>query len=484
MQCPGCGHEFAENVSRCPRCHRLSASAKRITAAPESRLIEFPRRARHESSSATTQEPTSVPAWRAELSERVRAVRAKRAISGLAESETAGVTTATGAAPAREPSPAREPTLARDPSLASEPSADPQLQFEPMLPAEKPAHEPQSRTSDVIVEAALNRVRRANDNASRIAALKVDPAISRPSNAFVVSDRQATARALEARVETRPEPQLEPLSDARPEPFADTRFEARTDIRIEAPAPPRIPARPEEPPQPKAAERVSLRTEESVEARAETRRDVHFARPSTQLNAKLLEVKVEAAPAPAPAPIASPIEHPKAAVIEPETLLIADEIEPCDYLEAEIRKVDRKLAAEFAKNESPTLAVHFVIAVVDMLVIAMSTAPFMILISTSGGFGTLKAKVSAALITVIMSFFYLVVTQALCGKTFGMMLTNTRVVNANTFESVSPGRALARTFGYYFALAPAAIGFGWALVNRKRRGWHDLISGTLVARDF
>jgi len=165
-------------------------------------------------------------------------------------------------------------------------------------------------------------------------------------------------------------------------------------------------------------------------------------------------------------------------------LFIADEIEPCDYLEAEIRKVDRVLAAEFAKNESPSLAVHLVIAIVDMLVIAMSSAPFMILISTGAGFGNPRSRISAAVIAVIMTFFYLVLTQALCGKTFGMMLTNTRVVNADTFESVSPGRALARTFGYFFALAPMAIGFVWALINKKHRGWHDMISGTLVARDF
>jgi uncharacterized RDD family membrane protein YckC len=197
--------------------------------------------------------------------------------------------------------------------------------------------------------------------------------------------------------------------------------------------------------------------------------------------ARALEVRAEPARVTPPLPDFSESE-----LVRPETepVFVAEEIEPCDYLEAEIRKVDRKLATEFAKNESPSLAVHFIIGVVDLLVIGLSSAPFMVLIQNTSGFAAFQSKFAAGLIAALLSFFYLAVTQTLCGKTFGMMLTNTRVVHAGTFQTVSPARALVRSIGYFFALAPAALGFLWAVVNKKHRGWHDLISGTLVARDF
>src|SRR5262249_16362084 len=41
-------------------------------------------------------------------------------------------------------------------------------------------------------------------------------------------------------------------------------------------------------------------------------------------------------------------------------MLTIDEIEPLDYLEAEIRKVDQTLGAQFLRNESPSIFTHAV----------------------------------------------------------------------------------------------------------------------------
>jgi uncharacterized RDD family membrane protein YckC len=207
-----------------------------------------------------------------------------------------------------------------------------------------------------------------------------------------------------------------------------------------------------------------------------------FAGADRHATARALEVEHEIdtlSTAPLPA-----VHRPDVSETEEREMFVAEEIEPCDYLEAEVRKVDRALATQFAKNESPSLIVHIVVGAIDMIVLAFACAPFMVLINSFSGFGETRSRVAAGAIVVIVSFFYLAITQALCGKTFGMMLTNTRVVDSANFEAISPGRAVARTVGYFVALAPAALGFLWVAVNRKRRGWHDLVSGTLVARDF
>jgi uncharacterized RDD family membrane protein YckC len=170
----------------------------------------------------------------------------------------------------------------------------------------------------------------------------------------------------------------------------------------------------------------------------------------------------------------------------PVTVVPIDEIEPLDYLQAEIRKIDRaREEREFAHNESPSLGVHAVIAIIDLLTVAVSATPFLAVIQIMDGhLNDSRTQFAAGLIVLLVSFFYLAVTQCLSGKTLGMMLTNTRIVDVHTFESPSGQRLLLRTIGYFIAIAPATLGLLWFVVDRYRRGWQDVISGTRVVRDF
>ena len=175
----------------------------------------------------------------------------------------------------------------------------------------------------------------------------------------------------------------------------------------------------------------------------------------------------------------------EAAVVEPASVTPIDEIEPCDYLEAEVRRVDKALSAEFSRNESPALGTHVVINVIDLLVVALSGLPFLAAIGlTNGSFASAQTRVASIAIVALVAFFYLALTHCLCGKTVGMMLTNTRIVDATSFDDPSRKRALVRAIGYFVAVTPAMLGLLWMVGNRKRRGWHDFISGTFVARDF
>ncbi|MEK6301152.1 MAG: RDD family protein [Acidobacteriota bacterium] len=162
-----------------------------------------------------------------------------------------------------------------------------------------------------------------------------------------------------------------------------------------------------------------------------------------------------------------------------------DELEPCDYLEAEVRRVDKALSAEFSRNESPSLGTHAVINILDLLVVAVSCLPFLAAIAlTSGSFGSTQTLAAVVAIFSIVLLFYLGLTHCLCGRTVGMMLTNTRIVDAATFGDPTRKSSLIRAVSYFVAIAPAMIGLLWMAGNRKRRGWHDFISGTFVARDF
>ena len=413
MICHGCGHEFPNTSARCSRCHR--STPRRGRASTDSRLLEFPRRTRVVATAEATAPP--LPAWRVELNEKVRAIRANRDVSSatirppaeeIVKTFEADVLTAGSSALKNEP---RSP-YARDVSVRN---AVPRP--ESTQPVTAPATGAR-RSSNNIVEAALTRVKRASENASRAALPKIEPArsIQAGTQVSLAVDRQATALALD------PAPEIEPRVEFTPAPRREV-----VQPKIIKPA-----------------------------------RDEATAAPDAILSQASADD-----------------------VAAPPSLVVYDELEPLDYLEAEVRKVDKALGAEFLRNESPSIFTHAVIGIADLLAVTVSCSPFLAFIRIAdGSFSVAHTRLASGAIVVLIAFFYLALTQCLCGRTFGMMLTNTRVVDAQAFEPPSPSQALLRTAGYFVAAAPALVGIIWAAFDRKRRGWQDFISGTVVVRDF
>lgn len=366
MKCKDCGHEYPSSLPRCRKCGRITPKRSH-----SSTLIEFPRQPRVQ---VETPLPPQ-PAWRAELTEKVRAIQARRSAEA---SHGKGK--------------ARAGAQGRDDALSS----------------------PASSNDNPVLAAALSRLRRASENAA-----KAPPAqISLPSQSVLSGDREATARAFAPAVE---EAETESESKARPNPYA----------------------------KPQVAHAVS---------RSEVR-SVPVEEPSTH----------------------NPPLH------ESNDLLPAalDEIDPLDYLAAEVKKVDQALGRELARDERAPIVSHLIAGVTDSLTIAAGCLPFIGIIAISRPASLKPAALFAiGLIAVTVAFFYLTLTQYLCGKTFGMMLTNTRVVDATSLKSATGRQALLRAIGYFVALLPFGAGFLWLLVDRRRRGLHDYLSGTVVMPDY
>jgi len=66
------------------------------------------------------------------------------------------------------------------------------------------------------------------------------------------------------------------------------------------------------------------------------------------------------------------------------------------------------------------------------------------------------------------------------GQTPGMKLFRIRVVRDADGGPVGWGPALLRLIGYWINQIVFYIGFLWIFVDKRRRGWHDLIAGTVV----
>ncbi len=66
------------------------------------------------------------------------------------------------------------------------------------------------------------------------------------------------------------------------------------------------------------------------------------------------------------------------------------------------------------------------------------------------------------------------------GQTPGMRLFHIRVVRDADGGPIGWGAALLRLIGYWVSAMVVYIGFLWVFVDKRRRGWFDLIAGTVV----
>ena len=68
------------------------------------------------------------------------------------------------------------------------------------------------------------------------------------------------------------------------------------------------------------------------------------------------------------------------------------------------------------------------------------------------------------------------------GQTPGMKLMSIKVVRDRDGGPVSWGAAILRLIGYYVSALVFYIGYIWIFIDKRKRGWHDLIGGTVVIK--
>lgn len=66
------------------------------------------------------------------------------------------------------------------------------------------------------------------------------------------------------------------------------------------------------------------------------------------------------------------------------------------------------------------------------------------------------------------------------GATPGMKLFRLRVVRDADGGPIGGGQAILRLIGFWVSSFVFYLGFIWILIDSRRRGWHDLIAGTVV----
>jgi uncharacterized RDD family membrane protein YckC len=84
------------------------------------------------------------------------------------------------------------------------------------------------------------------------------------------------------------------------------------------------------------------------------------------------------------------------------------------------------------------------------------------------------------LAVLIISLLYFPYFWANGGATPGMRLFHIRVVRDADGGPVGWGAAILRLIGYWINGLVLYLGYIWIFIDKRRRGWHDLIAGTVV----
>ena len=107
----------------------------------------------------------------------------------------------------------------------------------------------------------------------------------------------------------------------------------------------------------------------------------------------------------------------------------------------------------------------------------------------TGGITTRGMDAAAgAVLTVVVIVFTLVSLAyfpyfwARSGATPGMRMMGIRVVRDLDGGPISTGQAILRLVGYWVSGLVLYLGYIWILIDKRRRGWHDLIAGTVVIK--
>jgi uncharacterized RDD family membrane protein YckC len=118
--------------------------------------------------------------------------------------------------------------------------------------------------------------------------------------------------------------------------------------------------------------------------------------------------------------------------------------------------------------------------IVDLIIIGVAVVAIVIL----GGIMTFVLPVVGILSLivgiVVVPLIYFPYYWSSTGQTPGMKMMGIKVVRDRDGGPVTSGQAILRLLGYWVSGFVFYLGYIWIFVDKRKRGWHDLIAGTVV----
>jgi uncharacterized RDD family membrane protein YckC len=187
-------------------------------------------------------------------------------------------------------------------------------------------------------------------------------------------------------------------------------------------------------------------------------------------------------------------DEPKRALIERVEKLDSNPL-PLEF--AEIRRIRIKAdPLDLGEESSPEIeyddiedlapfSMRFGAGLFDLIIGAFASILVLSPVAfTSGNWFTVSGLFTAMATLAVVMFLYMTITLGFFGKTMGMRLFSLELVDAVENEYPTLRQAAVNSSIFILNLLFGGAGFLTVLFNEERRAAHDLLSGTILVREF
>ena len=126
---------------------------------------------------------------------------------------------------------------------------------------------------------------------------------------------------------------------------------------------------------------------------------------------------------------------------------------------------------------------HLIILGISLVILAAFLIVAGIFAAIGVDFLAATSVIAAILGFFVVYFVYFPYFWTKDGQTLGMRPFKLRVVMDKDGGKVTMGPAILRLVGYWIDQIIFYLGYIWVLIDNRRRGWHDLIAGTVVIQE-
>lgn len=152
---------------------------------------------------------------------------------------------------------------------------------------------------------------------------------------------------------------------------------------------------------------------------------------------------------------------------------------------ADAEKAHVEVQNEEDVDDCAPLGMRFNSAIFDLLIGAFVSlillSPFMML---SEGFFSSTGFLAFIATTAVVMFAYMTLTIGFLGRTFGMKMFSLEIVDIDENAYPTIHQAAVSSSLYLVSLALGGLGFLTLFVNNEKRAAHDLLSGTIIVKEY
>lgn len=138
-----------------------------------------------------------------------------------------------------------------------------------------------------------------------------------------------------------------------------------------------------------------------------------------------------------------------------------------------------------AEYEYAGFWIRVLASIIDSLVMMVVLVPLLVVLQMLG-FANLESTEFSWLdiaVQILSAVFYIGCWVKFAG-TPGKRILKLKILDADTGEHLTTGKAIVRYIGYIISAIVLLLGLIWVAFDKKKQGWHDKMANSVVVKEL